>query len=262
MFFALASAGFRIESSFRAQFWFKLLSGVLNVIARVSIWQSVFLHGAGSTDISLPQMVTYAILGATVFSTWDATQILREIGADIRSGNVVSHLMRPYSYPASLFARQLGVRGHEILMIGLPVAVVMGAFYGFQPPASIGHALLFIVSLLLSLFLLFSLSIAISMIGFWVMDMLAIEWFMRGTLVLFSGGLVPLWFYPDAVVNAVLYLPFAWITFYPLAIYLGQLDPAESLLHLVYGFGWAVVSVALVCVMWRAACRRMVVQGG
>ncbi len=262
MFLALASAGFRIEASFRAQFWFKLLSGMLNVTARVSIWQSVFLHGAGSAAVSLPQMVTYAILGATIFSTWDATQILREIGGDIRSGNVVSHLMRPYHYQASLFARQLGVRGHEMLMIGLPVAVVMGSFYGFQPPASIGHGVLFIVSLLLSLFLLFTLSIAISMIGFWVMDMLAIEWFMRGTLALFSGGLVPLWFYPDAVVNAVLYLPFAWITFYPLAIYLGQLDLAESLLHLVYGFGWAVVSATLVALMWRAACRRMVVQGG
>lgn len=262
MFFALASAGFRIESSFRAQFWFKLLSGVLNVVARVSIWQSVFVHGAGSTDISLPQMVTYAILGATIFSTWDATQILREIGADIRSGNVVSHLMRPYSYPASLFARQLGVRLHEMLMLGVPVAVVMALVYGFQPPASIGHAVLFVLSLMLSLFLLFTISIAISMIGFWVMDMLAIEWFMRGTLALFSGGLVPLWFYPDAIAHAVLYLPFAWITFYPLAIYLGQLDLASAMLHLLYGLCWAAFSAGLVVLMWRAASRRLVVQGG
>lgn len=262
MFLALASAGFRIESSFRAQFWFKLLSGILNVVARVSIWQSVFLHGAGSTDISLAQMVTYAILGATIFSTWDATQILREIGADIRSGNVVSHLMRPYSYPVSLFARQLGVRAHDMLILGLPVAVVMGCVYGFQPPASVGHAALFLLALMLSLFLLFSLSIAVSMIGFWVMDMLALEWFMRGTLALFSGGLVPLWFYPDIVAEAVLYLPFAWITFYPLAIYLGQLDLAAAALQLVYGVGWAAVLAALVAVMWRAACRRMVVQGG
>jgi ABC-2 type transport system permease protein len=262
MFLALASAGFRIESSFRAQFWFKLLSGVLNVIARVSIWQSVFPHDAGATDVSLPQMVTYAILGATMFSTWDASQILREVGADIRGGNVVSHLMRPASYPVSLLARQLGVRAHEILVIGLPVAVVMGAVYGFQPPASVGHAALFVLSLMLSLFLLFTLSAAISMIGFWVMDMLALDWFLRGTLALLSGGLVPLWFYPDGVVNAILYLPFAWIGFYPLAIYLGKLDLASSLLHLLYGFGWAAVSAGLLTLLWRAACRRMVVQGG
>ncbi len=262
MLLALATASFRIESSFRAQFWFKLLSGVLNVIARVSIWQSVFLHGAGSTDISLPQMITYAILGATTFSTWDATQILREIGADIRSGNVVSHLMRPYSYPVSLYARQLGARAHEMLMIGLPVLVVMGSVYGFQLPASPGHAALFILSLLLSIFLLFTVSIAASMIGFWVMDMLALEWSLRGTLALFSGGLVPLWFYPDAVANTVLYLPFAWISFYPLAIYLGELDLLSSLLHLLYGLSWAVVSAVLVALMWRAACRRMIVQGG
>lgn len=262
MYLALAVAGFRIEASFRAQFWFLLLSGVLNVVARVSIWQSVFLHGTGSSDISLPQMVTYAILGATMFSTWDASQILREIGADIRSGNVVSHLMRPSSYPVSLMARQLGMRAHEMLMIGLPVAVVMGSVYGFQPPASVGHAVLFALSLVLSLFLLFTLSTAMAMIGFWVMDMLALDWLLRGTLALFSGGLVPLWFYPDGVANAVLHLPFAWIGFYPLAIYLGQLDLAESLLNLLYGLGWAAASAGLLALLWRAARRRMVVQGG
>lgn len=262
MYLALSVAGFRTEASFRAQFWFLLLSGVLNVVARVSIWQSVFLHGTGSADISLPQMVTYAILGATAFSTWDASQILREMGADIRSGNVVSHLMRPASYPVSLMARQLGMRAHETLMIGLPVAVVMGAVYGFQPPASLGHAVLFALSVALSLFLLFTLSTAVSMIGFWVMDMLALDWLLRGTLALFSGGLVPLWFYPDGVANAVHHLPFAWIAFYPLAIYLGQLDLTESLVTLLYGIGWAVASAGLLALLWRAARRRMVVQGG
>lgn len=262
MYLALAVAGFRTEASFRAQFWFLLLSGVLNVVARVSIWQSVFLHGTGSSDISLPQMVTYAILGATVFSTWEASQIVREMGADIRSGNVVSHLMRPASYPVSLMARLLGARAHETLLIGLPVAVVMGAVYGFQPPASVGHAVLFALSVALSLFLLFTLATAIATIGFWVMDTLALDWFLRGTLALFSGGLVPLWFYPDAVANAVLHLPFAWIGFYPLAIYLGQLDLTESLVTLLYGLGWATASAGLLALLWRAARRRMVVQGG
>ena len=57
-------------------------------------------------------------------------------------------------------------------------------------------------------------------------------------------------------------MPFAWISFYPLAIYLGELDLLSSLLHLLYGVGWAVVSAGLVALMWRAACRRMIVQGG
>ncbi len=262
MFLAFASAGFRIQASFRAQFWFKLFGGVLNVVARVSIWQAVLSHGAASTDISLQQMITYSILGATMFSTWDANQILREIGADIRSGDVVSQLMRPYSYPVSLFARQVGVRGHEMLTVGIPVFILMSAIYGVQPPASLGHAALFVIAIGLSLVLLFTISIAVSMIGFWVMDMLSLEWLLRGTLALFSGGLVPLWFYPDALVSSVLYLPFAWITFYPLAIYLGELDLAASALHLFYGAIWAVLLIAIVGLMWRAACRRMVVQGG
>ena len=55
---------------------------------------------------------------------------------------------------------------------------------------------------------------------------------------------------------------FAWIGFYPLAIYLGQLDLTESLVTLLYGLGWAAASAGLLALLWRAARRRMVVQGG
>lgn len=262
MFLALASAGFRIESSFRAKFWTLIIGGIINVTARVSIWQSVFQHGGGSADVSLAQMITYFILGATLLTTWDLNQLVREMRPDIVSGDVVNHLTRPYHYPVSLFARQLGVRLHEMLMVGIPVIVLMGAIFGLQPPASFGHALMFAVSLALSIFLLFTIIIAVLMIGFWMTDFLTLEWLLRGTLVFFSGGLVPLWFYPDVIADVIRYLPFAWISFYPLAIYLGQLDLASSLLHLFYGFVWATVMVGVVSLIWRAACRRMTVQGG
>ncbi|MEB2845764.1 hypothetical protein GAO09_28955 [Rhizobiales bacterium RZME27] len=262
MFIALASAGFRIESSFRAKFWTMIIGGIINVIARASIWQSVFVHGAASSDISLAQMITYSILGATLLTTWDLNQLVREMRPDIVSGDVVNHLTRPYHYPVSLFARQLGVRLHEMLMVGIPVIVLMGAIYGLLPPASLGHALLFAVSLALSIFLLFTIIIAVLMIGFWMTDFLTLEWLLRGTLVFFSGGLVPLWFYPEAIADVVRHLPFAWISFYPLAIYLGQMDLVSSLLYLLYGFAWAAVMACVVALIWRAACRRMIIQGG
>lgn len=262
MFLALASAGFRIEAGFRAKFWTLVIGGIINVTARVSIWQSVFQYGAGSTDISLAQMVTYSILEATLLTTWDVNQLVREMRADIVSGDVVNHLTRPYHYPVSLFARQLGVRLHETLMVGIPVIILMGAIYGLQPPASFGHAMMFAVSLALSIFLLFTIIIAVLMIGFWMTDFLTLEWLLRGTLAFFSGGLVPLWFYPDVIAGVIRHLPFAWISFYPLAIYLGQLDLMSSLLHLLYGFGWAAIMAFVVTLIWRAACRRMTVQGG
>lgn len=262
MYPAIAISAFRVQANFRTQLWVMMFGGMLNVVARVSIWQSVFQGRDTVSDVGLAQMVTYAILGTALLSTWDASQMVREIGADIRSGNVVTQLMRPYSYPASLFARQFGSRMFEMLAIGLPVIVVMGAVYGLQPPASFGHGVLFLLSVALSLYILFALATMVGLIGFWVMDMLALDWFLRGTLALLSGGMVPLWFYPQAVADVARYLPFSWIGFYPMTIYLGQTNLAASAISFLFGCCWAAILTGIVGLIWRFACRRMVVQGG
>jgi ABC-2 type transport system permease protein len=97
---------------------------------------------------------------------------------------------------------------------------------------------------------------------FWVMDVLALDWFLRGMLAFFSGGLVPLWFFPDWAQGVAQHLPFAWVTFYPMAVYLGQMDIATSLLYLAFGAGWALLLAGLIAFTWRRACLRLVIQGG
>ncbi|MGR6468149.1 ABC transporter permease [Rhizobium sp. PAMB 3182] len=262
MFFAYALSAFRTQASFRSQTFMRIIGGAVVVFSRVSIWTSVYGHQQSMDGIGLLQMVTYAIIGTTLLSAWDASQMVREIGADIRSGDVVSQLMRPYSYPVSLFARQFGVRGFDMLAVGVPVLAGASLLYGFQPPASLVHALLFVPFVFLSLVILFGLATFVGLLVFWVMDVLALDWFLRGMLAFFSGGLVPLWFFPDWAQGVAQHLPFAWVTFYPMAVYLGQMDAATAFLYLAFGAGWAVFLAGLIAFTWRRACLRLVIQGG
>lgn len=262
MFLAFAESAFRIQASFRAQLWAMLFGTAINVFARVSIWLSVFGHQTTVSGVELPQMVTYAIVATTLLSTWDASQMVRDIGADIRSGDIVNQLLRPYNYPASLFARQFGVRSFDMLAIGLPVIAFTGIFYGLQPPATAGHALLFLLYVALSLFILFALATIFGLLCFWVLDALALDWLLSGMLALLSGRLVPLWFFPASLAEIARFLPFSWITFYPMATYLGQMDLPTSGLYLLFGLGWAIVLVGIIGLLWSRARYRLMVQGG
>jgi ABC-2 type transport system permease protein len=60
----------------------------------------------------------------------------------------------------------------------------------------------------------------------------------------------------------VLALPFAAVYSTPLLIYLGTIPPSRYLAAFALQLGWFAAFAALAAVIWRAAQRRVVVQGG
>ena len=183
---------------------------------------------------------------------------------ELEDGGVLNvvELGSPKSYPLMLLAEQLGVRLFNMAMVSLPVIVVMGMLYGLEAPATIPHGILFVFYLGLSMLILMLTGIIVGLLAFWVLDAHALEWFLRGLLAVLSGGLVPLWFFPSGLAEVAHALPFSWITYHPLAAYLGRYDLASSLANLLIGVGWLCVLGGVVTLLWSRACRQVVVQGG
>lgn len=261
-FLALVSASFRREAHHRSQMMMRIVGTLIEILARISIWHAVYA-GRGAVDgISIGQMIAYALIGGTLLSSWDATMIVRDIGTTIRTGAIGSSLLRPASYPMMLMAEQLGTRLFDWLFISVPVIVIMGLIYGLQPPASLPHALLFIGYLAVSVVIVMLTATLVGLFSFWVFDAHSLEWFMRGLLAVLSGGLVPIWFFPGGLADVARALPFSWITYHPMAVYLGQHDLFWSVQHLLIGLGWVAALALAVTVVWSRACRQVVVQGG
>lgn len=261
-FLAFAVAAVRQQAGYRAEILSMILGAMIEVFARISIWKAVYGSQPAVAGVTLPQMIAYAIIGATLLSNWDAALVVREIGAAIRSGQIGSTLVRPVNFPLMLFAENLGPRLFNFAFVGAPVIAVFSLLYGLLPPASFMHGLLFVGYLAVSTTLLLLISIVFGLLSFWVFDAHSLEWFMRGFGALLSGGLVPLWFFPPVLAEFAHALPFAWITYYPMAVYLGQFDLISSFAYLAIGLSWAAALVGLIAVLWSGACRRVVVQGG
>ncbi|WP_078057914.1 ABC transporter permease [Rhizobium rhizosphaerae] len=259
---AFATAAARQQATHRSELLAMAFGAFMDVFARISIWKAVYAGREDMAGISLAEMITYALVGSTFLSSWDAALIVREIGAAIRSGQIGATLMRPVSFPGMLFAEQLGPRLLQFAVVCLPVIAILASVYGIQPPASPGHFLLFVAHVALSTTLLFLIAIFFGLLSFWVLEAHSLEWFMRGLTALLSGGLVPLWFFPPALGAFAHALPFAWITYYPMACYLGRADLFTSTLLFAAGVGWALVLGACIAVLWRLTTRRVTVQGG
>ncbi len=207
-------------------------------------------------------MVTYAILSGTVLAAWDYSDMINDLGHAIKTGDIAVYLLKPLHYPLYLFAKECGNLCFWLLAIVLPVVAILGLTNGIQPPASLFHGLWFIPFWLLSFGLLFLLAMTCGLLAFWLMTTNSLEFFLTGIILFLSGSVVPLWFFPTWMAETVRFLPFAWIGYYPTAVYLGKLDVAQTLTMFAIGLFWVALLATGVAVLWSKARNRITVQGG
>jgi len=149
-----------------------------------------------------------------------------------------------------------------LLLVALPVGIVTTLIYGIVPPASAGHFVLFVGFAFLSVLIVFTIGIIFALLSFWVLDAHALEWFMRGLMVVLSGGIVPIWFFPPWLAVLAQSTPFAFVTYYPMAAYLGRFSLMDTVLVFLGGLAWAVVLAAVIFGLWASLTRRLTVMGG
>jgi ABC-2 type transport system permease protein len=262
MYGAIAASAFQTQLAYRSQLWAHIFGQFLQAFFKVAIWTSVY----GSLDrvdgVSLPEMITYSVLAGTVLSAWEWARLIQSIDAAITSGDIAVFLLKPIRYPLYLLATECGNLGFRLVAVVAPIVLTMLLSYGLLPPASVFHGAMFVPFWVVSFLILFLLSLLFGLLAFWLMTAFSLEWLLQGLLGVLSGSFVPLWFFPDALLPTLRLLPFAWVGFYPVAVYLGKLAPVQVFGHLVLGAGWVAILSLAVVLLWRRAMRRITVQGG
>ncbi|MBY5828966.1 ABC transporter permease [Rhizobium leguminosarum] len=263
-YFAFARSSFHSQLAYRNEVWANIFGKLVQVFARVAIWQAAYagIGGIVVDGVSLQQMVTYALLGGAVMGATRPERIIGEIGRSLKTGDIAVWLLKPLSYPLYLFANECGSFGYRLMTQVIPTVTFTALFYGMLPPASLFDGLMFVAFWALSFTLLFLMSALFGLIAFWLMTSFSLDWILGALLQLFSGLLVPFWFFPEPLATVARHLPFAWVVYYPNAVYLGRLSTAEVWLHLGLGLGWAALFLAGVLWLWRCASGRITVQGG
>ncbi len=77
-----------------------------------------------------------------------------------------------------------------------------------------------------------------------------------------SGLLIPISFFPATAQKIMAWLPFEYIAYQPLQIYLGKLDRAAALRALATQWLWVIALLALAHLWWESASRKITIHGG
>ena len=260
LYLAIIGKSYRKHLAYRSEVWIRIVISILFIGIQVAVWTA--LIGDGEVDgITRRQMITYAAVYA-VSSLALADRVLAEVDQKLRSGDVAVDLIKPYSYPLTLVADQLGRTAFSALFSSLPTVIVAALVFGVSPPPTVWSAVAYAVAFAISLAISFALACLVGMLGFYFLATFHFQWALGALRTLFAGTMVPLWFFPDGLRAIASALPFQFLGFVPGAIWLGKYSATGTVGMLALGLAWAVALGGLAWWMWGRITRRLVVQGG
>jgi ABC-2 type transport system permease protein len=263
-YFSIFKISFQQEFAYRLNFVMWRVRNVMQIFLIFFLWDSVFTDSSREVfGYNKDRILTYVfgilILRALVFSARAV-----DIAGEISRGDLTNFLLKPVNYFRYWFTRDLSSKalnlGFAVVEAGLLYLILKPPFFVQTSPVLI---LLFIVSIVLAILLFFSLLILINLTPFWAPESGWAAQFLFVVIIteFLSGAVFPLDIFPSIIQRVLYFLPFPYLLFFPLQIYLGKLNIELILGGILLAVAWTVVLFVAVNFVWNKGIRRYAAEG-
>lgn len=261
MFWAFTRQAFHNTLIYRVEFWMRLFSILLAMYGIHWVWRVLYTQKPGAFGLSLEQMVTYGVLGMALETFIDVGPEWY-IAGQVRTGAIDTDLLKPIDFHVHMLARSLGEMLFGLGVMALPTFGIGFFLFGLQPPADLNAGVMFAISIALGYLVQFHIGFLLGSIAFATLDIRSISWAYYALIMFFSGQMVPLWMFPEALRVVAEALPFKAVYYVPMSIYIGTFKGDAIWSALAFQAVWAAALALLARLAWSRVHRRLVVQGG
>lgn len=254
-----AKKAFAREATYRMEVLTEIGSLVLRIYILRSLWTALYAQNLAPINLPLHGMITYATIAMlmSLVLEVDGTRLIRE---KVREGTIATDLMKPISLPLYFFSDGIGqTLLHALLVIPSLLCALLLVHIDVPPPATFAA---FLLAFAIGYGVNFFLNFLMNSIAFWTLETFAMQLIVRWVSDLLSGQIIPLTFFPGVVGRIVFALPFAAIYSTPLLIYVGIIPPNDWLPSFAVQVMWLILFAGLSSLVWSAASRKVVIQGG
>lgn len=224
---------------------------VLQLLTMYFLWLVLVPSNTSLFGYDQFRILTY-ILASSLVSSIVLSSRSYAVGDDINTGNLSNFLLRPINYLLYWFARDIGDKAMNILFSLIELTIL---FLILNPPLFVQTEVLYLLltcmAICLAVIMYFFFSFLLGLLGFWSPEVWAPRFIFVILLNFFSGGLFPLDILPKAIFSAFSLLPFPYLLYFPIKIYLGQLSLSEILMGATISSIWTVILYVLVLHVWR-----------
>lgn len=207
------------------------------------LWSAIYSEGQSVGNYTLSQLMTYYILqlmiNSIIFSyvSWDVID-------NIKTGNFSNFLTKPLDYYVYWFTINISGKMLEAVFIIITAGIVsifVSDYISFpHNPVTLAY---FIISIILGIILAFEMDFCIGMLTFWLTQVRTFKYMLQTMILFFAGAMLPLDLFPPFLTKTAELLPFRYLVYFPISIYLGTVeDPLPSFAMLLL---WIILFLVL-----------------
>ncbi|MCH7730635.1 ABC-2 family transporter protein [Patescibacteria group bacterium] len=255
---------FQQEFAYRLNFVMWRVRNVMQFFLVFFLWDTVFsdpnrvVFGYDRNKI-LTYVFGILLLRALVLSARAV-----DVAGEISRGDLTNYLLKPINYFRYWFTRDVSSKA---LNLGFAIIEASVLFLLLRPPFFIqtNFPILFgfLLSVILAILLFFSILFLVNMIAFWAPSMGWSAQFLVIVIVVefLSGAIFPIDILPNAIQGILSYLPFPYLLYFPLQIYLGKLTGAAIVKSILIAGAWSAVLLFSVNSVWKAGLKHYAAEG-
>lgn len=259
-YIAILSAHIRTLLQYRTAALAGTITQLFWGLIRTMLFAALYSSSSTVQPMTESEAINYVWLGQAMFAV-SLVSIDNDFRVMVRNGTVAYELLRPIDLYSFWYCRAIANRFGLVLLRTMPVLSI-ALFLGLKPPVSLAAAAAWILTTLGA----FLLTSAISTLGSIAMVLMiegeGINKILNVFILIFSGMIVPLPFFPDKLQPILNFLPFRDIIDVPFQLYLGHIPPQEVLVLVFHQLAWILAFVALGRLLLASGIRRLVIQGG
>lgn len=249
---AVAFATYKEWAAYRSHALVSLFVGPVYFLVQVFIWNAVYASHGSINGLSLHQMLTYFGIAALInylimdFADWNLQML-------IQTGKFLTFMLRPVSHIYFALSQKVGHRILGFIFEFLPVYLVF--FFIFKIRILPVKPVWGLVSMSLGFVMMFLVNYCVGITAFWLTRTSGIRRMFLLLRDICSGVLLPLTFFPGFLQQALLFLPFQYIAYVPIRVFLGSYQLGGLTLSIPQIVGLQAVAVGVMTIFTLAFFR-------
>lgn len=240
-YWSIFKISFEQEFAYKINFIMWRVRNVFQIVITFFLWSTIF---------SNPGTVVFGYDRARILTYVFALMIVRaivlsaravDVSSDVAEGNLSNYLVKPISYfkywmtrDVASKALNLGFAAVEFTALFL---ILKPTFYFQGDPYVL---LAFLMSVVVASLIYFCILFLVSAVPFWAPELGWASQFLVAIVIIefLSGSLFPIDILPLGLQKIVMTLPFPYMIYFPVEVYLGKISGAAQIQGFITSFIW------------------------
>lgn len=258
----ILSVSFKEKTIFRFDYIVSTIFSFLYIVLKVYMWKGLYgINGEAVNGIILNDMIIYSIL-ASFTEGVTRTSVMNDLNSSVLNGSISLNLLLPIGLKKYMFINSVTKNFFQTIYRVIPSVLAAMIFFEFKMEIQFSNLIIYIFSVAMGIVINFLYNFLFGSSVIWFRNAFFLNNINSILSNLFSGALVPLWFFPSGLKVLSDFLPFRYIVFEPISILLNTKEPNDILFVLGMQLLWIIILLCVVTLVWNRGRHKIMIQGG